>query len=133
MVEKRHKIQVRSNKKEPQIKPTFITPSIIHFWINKFISEVIFTFSFYKRHILLTIIGNINTNSHLGLIIRTTYGGMHVTNFSSISYHSNVRLISKIELEQNLYSIILDIHASANERPSHIFSFKLRSTNKYWG
>ena len=54
---------------------------------------------------------------------------IHVTSFSRISYYSNVRLISKIELEQNFHSIILDIHASANERPPHLFHFKLRSTN----
>ena len=56
---------------------------------------------------------------------------INVTNFSSISYYSNVRLISKIELEQNVHSIIIDIHASANKRPPHLFHFKLRSTNKY--
>ena len=56
---------------------------------------------------------------------------INVTSFSSISYYSNVRLISKIELEQNFHSIILDIHASANERPSHLFCFKLRTMNKY--
>ena len=42
---------------------------------------------------------------------------LHVTSFSSISYYSNVRLISKIELEQNFQSITLHVHASANERP----------------
>ena len=31
---------------------------------------------------------------------------VHVTSFSSISYYSYVRLISKIELEQNFQSII---------------------------
>ena len=50
-------------------------------------------------------------------------GGINVTSFSSISYYSNVRLISKIELEQNFQSIILDVHASANERPPQLFSF----------
>ena len=40
-----------------------------------------------------------------------------VTSFYCISYYSNVRLISKLELEQNLQSTILDILASANERP----------------
>ena len=39
---------------------------------------------------------------------------MFVTSFSSISYYSNVRLISKIELGQKFQSIILDVHASAN-------------------
>ena len=56
---------------------------------------------------------------------------INVTSFSSISYYSNVRLISKLELEQNFQSIILDVHASANERPPHLFRFKLCSTNKY--
>ena len=42
---------------------------------------------------------------------------IYVTSFSSISYYSNVRLVSKIELEQNFQSTILDVHASANERP----------------
>ena len=46
---------------------------------------------------------------------------INVTSFSSISYYSNVRLISKIELEQNFQSIILDVHASANKRSSHLF------------
>ena len=32
---------------------------------------------------------------------------MNVTSFSSISYYSNARLISKIELEQNFQSIII--------------------------
>ena len=45
---------------------------------------------------------------------------MNVTSFSSISYYSNARF-SKIELEQNFHSIILNIHASANERPPHPF------------
>ena len=58
---------------------------------------------------------------------------INVTSFSSISYYSNVRLISKIELEQNLQSIKLDVHASANKHPPHLFCFKLRSTNKYKG
>ena len=56
---------------------------------------------------------------------------INVTSFSSISFSSNVRLIWKIELEQNFQSTILDIHASANKRPQHLFRFKLRSTNKY--
>ena len=56
----------------------------------------------------------------------------YVTSFSSFSYYSNLRLISKIELEKNVHSIIFDIHASANERPLHLFRFKLRSTNKYF-
>ena len=46
---------------------------------------------------------------------------IYVTSFYSISYYSNVRLISKIELEQNFQSIILDIHASANEHPLILF------------
>ena len=41
----------------------------------------------------------INPRSGLTIII------MYVTNFSSISYNSNVRLKSKIELEQDLQSI----------------------------
>ena len=41
------------------------------------------------------------------------------------SYYRNVRLISKIELEQNFHSIILDIHASANKHPPHLFSFQV--------
>ena len=45
---------------------------------------------------------------------------IYVTRFSSISYYSNVRLISKIEFEQNFQSTILDVHVSANERPLHI-------------
>ena len=57
---------------------------------------------------------------------------INVTNFSSISYYSKVRLISKIELEQNFHSTILDIHASANKRHPHLFHFKLCSTNKYY-
>ena len=61
------------------------------------------------------------------------YSFIHVTSFSSISYYRNVRLISKIELEQNFQSIILDVHASANECLPHLFRFKLRSTNKYKG
>ena len=42
------------------------------------------------------------------------YIPMYVTSFSSISYYSNVRLISKIELERIFQSIILDIHAILN-------------------
>ena len=41
---------------------------------------------------------------------------IYVTSSFSISYYSVLRLISKIELEQNVHSITLDIHASANER-----------------
>ena len=63
--------------------------------------------------------------------VKKVLGKIYVTSFSSTSYYSNVRLISKIELEQNLQSTILDIHASANERPPHLFYFKLRGTNKY--
>ena len=50
----------------------------------------------------------------------------HVTSFSSISYYSTMRLISKLELEQSSHSIILDIHASANERPQHTLLFVLK-------
>ena len=56
---------------------------------------------------------------------------IYVTSFSGISYYSNVRWISKIELEQNFQSIKLDVHASANKCPPHLFCFKLCSTNKY--
>ena len=49
---------------------------------------------------------------------------IHVTSFPSISYYSIVRLISKIELEQNFQSTILDVHASAKERPPHLSLFQ---------
>ena len=42
----------------------------------------------------------------------SSFSGINVTSFSSISYYSNVRLISKIELEQNFLSIILYIVGS---------------------
>ena len=35
---------------------------------------------------------------------------INVSSFSSISYYSNVRLISKIELEQNFQPIIFNSH-----------------------
>ena len=54
-----------------------------------------------------------------------------VTSFSSISYYSNVRLVSKIELEQNFQSTILDVHASANERPPHLSLFQATQHKKY--
>ena len=53
-----------------------------------------------------------------------------VTSFSSIPYYSNVRLISKMYLEQNSCSITLDFHASTNEHPPHLFLFKPHSANK---
>ena len=37
----------------------------------------------------------------------------------SLVFH-NLRLISKIELEQNFQSITLDVHASANKHPPHL-------------
>ena len=49
---------------------------------------------------------------------------IYVTSFSSIPYDSNVRLISKMYLEQNNSSITLDIHASTYEHPPHLFSFQ---------
>ena len=45
---------------------------------------------------------------------------IYVTSFSSIPYCSNVRLISKMYLEQNSHT--LDIHTSTNKRPPHLFS-----------
>ena len=55
--------------------------------------------------------------------------GINVTSFSSIPYYSNERLISKIELVQDLQSIALglDVHASTNKRLFYLPSFKLRS------
>ena len=40
---------------------------------------------------------------------------IYVTSFSSISYYSNVRLISKVEFEQDLQSIAWDVHASTKK------------------
>ena len=51
---------------------------------------------------------------------------IYVTSFSSILHYSNVRLISKIELEQSFQSITLDVHASANERPPRPSLFQAR-------
>ena len=55
---------------------------------------------------------------------------MHVISFSIISYYSNMRLISKMYLEQNCRYITLDIHASTVERPPHLFLLKPHSANK---
>ena len=55
---------------------------------------------------------------------------INVTNFFSIPYYRSVRLISKMYLEQNSCSITLDIHASTNKRPPHLFRFKPHSANK---
>ena len=55
---------------------------------------------------------------------------IHVTSSSSIPYYSNLRLISKMYLEQNSLSITLDIHASMKEHPPHLFRFKPHSANK---
>ena len=49
---------------------------------------------------------------------------IYVTSFFSITKYSNVRLISKMYLEQNSRSITLDIHASTVEHPPHLFRFK---------
>ena len=49
--------------------------------------------------------------------------GKNVTSISSISYYSNVRLISKIELEHNFQSIKLYIHASANKTTKKTSNF----------
>ena len=54
---------------------------------------------------------------------------LFVTSFYSIPYYSNMRLISKMYLEQNSRSITLDIHASMNERPPHLFRFKPHRAN----
>ena len=55
---------------------------------------------------------------------------IYVTSFSSNPYYSNVRLISKLYLEQNSRSITLDIQASTVERPPYLFRFKQHSANK---
>ena len=60
-----------------------------------------------------------------------SYNGVYVTNFSSISYYSNVRLISKIELERDLQSIALEVHASTHKLPFYLPPFQLCSSNKY--
>ena len=55
---------------------------------------------------------------------------INVTSFSSIPNYSNVRLISKMYLEQKSRSITLDIHGSTHKRPQRVFCFKLHSVNK---
>ena len=56
---------------------------------------------------------------------------VYVTSFFSIPYYSNVRLVSKIELEQDLQSIAWDVHASTNKCPLKIFYKTAPNTMNY--